>query len=101
MATEVRSDDTSPARGERIPFHVRRESTLTTAQSAGLLGEKDGRIASRVPQRLVQAAKDRSGIQSDTDLIEYALAKVALEDDFGERLLAHKGSVRRDLDLEF
>ena len=74
---------------------------MTTAKSAGLLDEKDGRIAGRVPQRLVQAAKERSGIRSDTDLIEYALAKVALEDDFGERLLPRQGSVPRDLDLEF
>ena len=34
-----------------------------------------------------------------TDLVEYALAKVALEDDFGAKLVARKGSIRRDLDL--
>jgi hypothetical protein len=49
----------------------------------------------------VQAAKARSGIKSDTDLLEYALARVALEDDFVRWMLARKGRVPRDIDLEF
>ena len=40
---------------------------------------------------LVEAAKARSGIKSDTDLLEYALARVALEDDFGQKLIAREG----------
>jgi hypothetical protein len=50
---------------------------------------------------LVDAAKARSGIKSDTELLEYALARVALEDDFGQKLTAREGRVPRDLDLEF
>jgi hypothetical protein len=38
---------------------------------------------------------------SDTELLEYALAKVALEDDFGTRLIRRKGRVAKDVDLEF
>jgi hypothetical protein len=34
-------------------------------------------------------------------VIEYALAKVALEDDYGAKLLALKGTVPADIDLEF
>jgi hypothetical protein len=33
--------------------------------------------------------------------VEYALAKVALEDDFGAKLVARKGSIPPDLKLDF
>jgi hypothetical protein len=46
-------------------------------------------------------AKTRSGIKSDTDLPEYALARLALEDDFGHKLIERKGRVPPDIDLEF
>jgi hypothetical protein len=41
----------------------------------------------------------QSGIASTTDLVEYALAKVALEDDFGARLAGRKGSLPADIAL--
>lgn len=50
---------------------------------------------------LLDAARAQSGIKSDTELLEYALACVALEDDFGEKFLALRGTVPRDVDLEF
>jgi hypothetical protein len=49
----------------------------------------------------VAAAKEKSGIASDTELLEYALAKVALEDDFGAKLVRRKGRVAKDIPLEF
>jgi hypothetical protein len=76
------------------------EATLEQARKKGLLGgAKDTRIAGRVSRRLVAAAKRRAGAQSDTDVIEIALATLALEDDFGAMLVRRKGSVPRDLDL--
>ncbi len=79
----------------------RRQATLDQARAAGLLGDvKNTRIAGRVPSILVAAAKKRAGITSDTDVIEIALATLALEDDFGAKLVRRKGSVPRDLDLE-
>jgi hypothetical protein len=50
---------------------------------------------------LIRLAKERSGLTSDTQLLEYALAKVALEDDFGPKILARTGRVAKDVDLEF
>ena len=50
-------------------------------------------------RRLISAAKAKSGIDSQTELLEYALSKVALEDDFGKKLLARKGSVPDDVEL--
>jgi hypothetical protein len=85
--------------GSEIP---RRHPVVTkTAQRAGLLSGENGRIAGQVHETLIQIAKERSGITSDTALLESALAKVALEDDFGPKILARKGRVAKDVDLEF
>jgi hypothetical protein len=73
---------------------------LDQAGEAGLLsGDKAVRVSCRVTSFLMEAATRRSGIRSRTELIEYALSKVALEDDYGDRLLALKGSVPADVEL--
>jgi hypothetical protein len=79
----------------------RRRAVLETAKEAGLLSGVSGRIAGRIRKNLIDAARARSGIKSNTELLEYALACVALEDDFGRKLLARRGSVPKDIDLEF
>jgi len=78
----------------------RRVNILAEARQQGLIGARDRTIGGRVPSALVEAAKTRSGIQSDSELLLYALSKVALEDDFGPRLLALKGSVPKDVALD-
>jgi hypothetical protein len=79
----------------------RHQATLAQAKAAGLLGQaKNARITGRVSARLVAAAKKRAGITSDTDVIEVALATLALEDDFGAKLVGRKGTVPKDIDLE-
>lgn len=78
----------------------RRELLLRQAQAEGLVGDdKDARISGRVRRALIDAAKRRSGLTSDTELVEYALATVALEDEFGARLVRRKGSIAADIDL--
>jgi hypothetical protein len=88
-------------RRARSAENPRRRAVLETAKDAGLLAGARGRIAGRIRKQLVDVAKAHSGIRSDTDLLEYALARVALEDDFGQKLIAREGRVPRDLDLEF
>jgi hypothetical protein len=78
----------------------RRQSVVTAAREAGLLDGDNGHVGARVPQQLIEEAKMRTGIASTTDLLEYALAKVALEDDFGAKLVARKGTLLADLDLD-
>jgi hypothetical protein len=79
----------------------RRRAVLDSAREAGLLAGPRGRIAGRIRKQLLHAAKSRSGIDSDTALLEYALARVALEDDFGRKLVAGAGRVSRETDLKF
>jgi hypothetical protein len=80
---------------------LRRRSVVDTAKDAGLLSGENGRIAGRVRQMLIESAKAKTGIVSDTELLEYALARVALEDDFGSRLIVRKRRLDPGLDLEF
>ena len=87
------SSDEAPRRRHQV--------VLETAERAGLLQGENGRIAGRVRAELIRLAKERSGLTSDTQLLEYALAKVALEDDFGPKILARTGRVAKDIDLEF
>jgi hypothetical protein len=70
----------------------RQTGVLTTAREEGLLGARDRTIGGRVPSPLVAAAKARSGIQSDS--------KVAVEDDFGHRLVGRKGRIARETAID-
>lgn len=69
---------------------------LEAAEASGWLAPKDRHLGGRVSTALVERAKQASGITSDTELLTYALAVVALEDDFAEKLLALEGSVPKD-----
>ena len=78
----------------------RNRLVLEQARAVGLLGEaKNTRLSGRVPAGLIEAAKKRAHVSSDTELLELALSRLALEDDFGERLVHRKGSVPADIDL--
>ena len=74
-------------------------AVMRGAADGGLTRTKDGRIAGRVSAELIAAAKARTGLQSDTELVAFALANVALEDDFAQVFRAVKGTVDPDLDL--
>jgi hypothetical protein len=80
---------------------TRVEAVMAAAERSGLLKEKSGRIGGRVSTALVEQAKARTGIETDTDLIEFALANVALEDRFAEAFKAVRGTVDPDLKLGF
>lgn len=75
---------------------------MVIAEREGLLrGERTQVVRGRMPEALVTRAKKRTGINSDTDLIEVALANIAVEDDYADWLLSRRGAVSREADLEF
>jgi Arc/MetJ family transcription regulator len=95
---------TSAAAAQRRKLLVarRNRATLESARAAGLLGgAKSTRVAGRVSAELIAAAKRSAGVSSDTEVIEVALARLALEDDFGAKLARNKGTISRELDIEF
>jgi hypothetical protein len=83
---------------------VRRNRTdliMSEARNAGLIGgPKDAVIRGRVSTALINAARRRAGVSTDTELLEVALSNLALADDFGDKFLKRKGTVDPDLDLD-
>jgi hypothetical protein len=77
------------------------QAVLEAAEQSGLLKGKGGRIAGRVSPTLIAQAKKRTGIQTDTDLLVFALANLALEDKFPEAFKDARGSVDPELKLGF
>lgn len=81
--------------------NARFEAVMKAAEHSGLLGEKSKRIGGRISPALVEQAKKHTGIETDTDLIEFALANVALDDNFGATFRKTRGTVDPDLKLGF
>ena len=80
----------------------RLKEVLVIAQERGLFrGTRTKVVRGRMPEALVSKAKARTGIKSDTELLEVALANLAVADDYPEWLLSRRGTVSQDVDLEF
>ncbi len=80
---------------------ARFEAVMRAAEQSGLLSGKSGRIGGRVSPALVAQAKRQTGIEADTELIEFALATVALDDGFAAAFKESRGTVDPDLKLGF
>jgi hypothetical protein len=87
--------------GEIVVSKARFEAVMRAAEQSGLLSEKRGRIGGRVSPALVKQAKRLTGIETDTDLIEFALATVALEDNFADAFKESRGKIDRGVKLGF
>ena len=86
----------SPVRSGRL------RDVMVIAEKEGLLrGERTQMVRGRMPEALVKRAKKRTGIDSDTHLIEVALANIAVADDYADWLLSLRGAVGSEAELEF
>ncbi len=74
---------------------------IQAAAQSGLLEGKGARISGRVSPALIKQAKRMTGIDSDTRLIVYALATIALEDPFPKAFIESRGTVDPTLKLDF
>ena len=98
MATTVRS---SRPRRSRVAAVGKPDVIRRLAEAQCLVGGKKKHLLSaRLDEALVVAAKARTGISSDTALAEYALAAIALGDDYGEWLLSQAGRLDPSFDLD-
>lgn len=93
------SESGGPAGAAPGTVAERIEAVMRKAAGEGLTRAKDGRITGRVSAALIAAAKVRTGLQSDTELVAFALANVALEDNFARAFRDAKGTVDPDIDL--
>jgi hypothetical protein len=90
------------AEAAQLPLSMARfEAVMQAAERSGLLSRKSGRIGGRVSPALVAQAKRLTGIETDTDLIEFALASVALEDNFARTFKESRGKIDPALKLGF
>jgi hypothetical protein len=87
--------------GQDAVSKARFEAVMRAAEQSGLLSEKSGRIGGRVSPVLIKRAKRQTGIETDTDLIEFALATVALDDNFAKAFKESRGKVDLRLKLSF
>ena len=98
---QIKTVHREPTTDQFIVSKVRFEAVMRAAEKSGLLNEKSGRIGGRVSPALVRQAKRQTGIETDTDLIEFALATVALEDNFADVFKESRGKVDPKLKLGF
>jgi hypothetical protein len=98
---QIKSLRREPKTGQFVASKARFEAVMQAAEQSGLLNEKGDRIGGRVSAALVRQAKQQTGIEKDTDLIEFALATVALEDDFADTFKESRGKVDPKLKLGF
>ena len=98
---QIKTVHREPTTGRFVVSKARFEAVMRAAEKSGLLNEKGGRIGGRVSSALVRQAKRQTGIETDTDLIEFALATVALEDNFADVFKESRGKVDPKLKLGF
>jgi hypothetical protein len=88
--------------GDQDRARIRNMLVLDQAREAGLLGSrKAARISGRISAALLDAAKQRAHVDSDTELLELALSRLVLEDEFGRQFVRRKGKIPKSVDLEF
>ena len=80
----------------RIDFAMR-----ALAESGVLSGARSRRLSARIDPGLLQAAKRKSGIENESELVAAALAALAGADDFGPWFAAQAGRLPKDFALDF
>ncbi len=64
-----------------------------------LAGQRSFRLSARVDPGLLAAARQRSGIAGDSDLVNAALALMAAPGDFGVWLVSRAGTLSEDFEI--
>jgi hypothetical protein len=70
------------------------------AASGKLRGARTARLSARVDPGLIKAARTKTGLKNNSDLINAALAVIAAPDDFGPWFAAQAGRLPKDFELE-
>jgi hypothetical protein len=65
-----------------------------------LAGARSRRLSARVDPGLIEAARRKTGIDNNSDLINAALAVIATPDDFGPWFAAQAGRLPPDFELD-
>jgi hypothetical protein len=71
------------------------------AENGKLKGVRSERLSARVDPGLIQAARAKTGFKNNSDLVNAALAVLAMPDDFGPWFVSQAGRLPKDFELEF
>lgn len=75
---------------------------LRALQERGALaGVRSKRMSARIDPGLLKAARKKTGLKSDSELVSAALAVIAASDDFGPWFAAQAGRLPKDFELDF
>jgi hypothetical protein len=89
------NSSSSPTKA-RVAFAVR------WLERQGILaGKRSHKLSARVDPGLLRAARERLGENSDTEVVNAALAVLAGDDEFGAWLVGRAGRLPEDFELEF
>jgi hypothetical protein len=83
-----------PLTNTRLKFAV-----VELERSGALAGARSQKLSTRVDPGLIAAARRRTGLRSDSDLVNAALAVIAAGDDFGAWLVTQAGRLPEDFEL--
>ena len=84
-----------PITSARVEFAL---STL--AASGKLTGSRTKRLSARVDPGLIKAARTKTGLNNDSELVNAALAVLVAPDDFGLWFAAQPGRLLQAFELE-
>lgn len=83
----------------QTPAEWRRDNVRELLDRLGLASGKTATLGGRVNPKLLELARERAGVESDSQLIELALGNLVLDDGFPEAFRDLRGTVDPDLDL--
>ena len=85
-----------PMVSARLTFAIR-----ALADGGKLAGARTKRMSARIDPGLLAAARAKTGLTSDSELVSAALAVIAASDDFGPWFAAQAGRLPKDFELDF
>jgi hypothetical protein len=91
----ARHGTVDPVISAKLAFALR-----TLAENGKLTGTRTRRVSARVDPGLVEAARVKTGLNNDSELINAALAVIAASDDFGPWFAAQARRLPKDFELE-
>ena len=100
-ARQGRRVSAAPRRSIDPITSARVEFALSTLAASGKLkGARTQRLSARVDPGLIKAARAKTGLDNDSELVNAALAVLAAPDDFGAWFAAQAGRLPKDFELE-
>lgn len=72
---------------------------LDIVRTMGFLERKTESVTTRINPDLLRLAKEKTGVDANSALIELAVANLVLDDGFPEAFARSRGRVSADLDL--